>query len=317
MKHTSGCCGVRAAAVIPLAVALYTPRVFAQQPYIHLNPMIEKLAQGKPVVGITTADFSMENAHAIARSDVDFVRIEMEHGPMDFEALRNFLIGMIDKAAIVRKGNGQPRVAPIARFSPYGREQQAWVVKQALDIGIMGYIANGVDTKEQALEIVRNMRYPQLKGARYMEPAGLRGYSPTNALWFWGIGSDEYQRRADLWPLNPQGDLLAVMMIESVEGLKNVNEIAAVPGVGMLFPGAAADLSMSMGVRMDSPEREAALQTVLKACLAHNVPCGILASANDVEKRITEGWKYLEVGGTGLSAAADAALRAARAAIPK
>jgi hypothetical protein len=111
MKHTSGCCGVRAAAVIALAVALYTPRVFAQQSYIHLNPMIEKLAQGKPVVGITTADFSMENAHAIARSDVDFVRIEMEHGPMDFEALRNFLIGMIDKAAIVRKGNGQSRAS--------------------------------------------------------------------------------------------------------------------------------------------------------------------------------------------------------------
>jgi 4-hydroxy-2-oxoheptanedioate aldolase len=308
----------RGVAVVSALVAmLCTGGVFGQQTFLHLNPMVEKLAQGKPVVGITTADFSMENAHAIARSDVDFVRIEMEHGPMDFEALRNFLVGMIDKAAIVRKGNGQPRVAPIARFSPYGREQQAWVVKQALDIGIMGYIANGVDTKEQALDIVRNMRYPQLKGARYMEPAGLRGYSPTNALWFWGIGADEYQRRADLWPLNPQGDLIAIMMIESVEGLKNINEIAAVPGVGMIFPGAAADLSMSMGVRMDSPEREAALQTVLKACLAHNVPCGILANANDVEKRITEGWKYLEVGGTGLSAGADAALRAARAAMAK
>ena len=289
----------------------------AQQPFLHFNTMIEKLAQGKPVVGITTGDFSMENAHAIARSDVDFVRIEMEHAPMDFEALRTFLIGMIDKAAIMRKGNLQPRVTPIARFSPYGREQQAWVIKQALDIGLMGYIANGVDTKEQALEIVRSMRYPQLRGSRYMDPPGLRGYSPGNALWFWGIGADEYRRRADLWPLNPQGDLLCVIMIETTTGLKNVNEIASVPGVGMLFPGAAADLSMSMGVPMNSPEREAALQTVLKACLAHNVPCGILAGANDIEKRITEGWKYLEVGGTGLSAGAAAALRAAQSALNK
>ena len=191
------------------------------------------------------------------------------------------------------------------------------MIKQALDIGVMGYIANGVDTKEQALEIVRSMRYPQLKGAKYMEPTGLRGYSPTNALWFWGIGSDEYTKRADLWPLNPQGDLLAVIMIETVEGLKNVNEIASVPGVGMLFPGAAADLSMSMGVAMNSPEREASLQTVLKACLAHNVPCGILANANDVEKRIKEGWKYLEMGGTGVSASAEAGLRAARSALTK
>jgi 4-hydroxy-2-oxoheptanedioate aldolase len=150
-----------------------------------------------------------------------------------------------------------------------------------------------------------------------MEPTGLRGYAPTNALWFWGIGSDEYTKRADLWPLNPQGDLLAVIMIETVEGLKNVNEIASVPGVGMLFPGAAADLSMSMGVPMNSPEREAALQTVLKACLAHNVACGILANANDVEKRIKEGWKYLEMGGTGVSGAAEAGLRAARSALTK
>src|SRR5580704_4218480 len=90
---------------------LFVTAASAQQPYIHLNPMVEKLAQGKPVLGITTADFSMENAHAIARSDVDFVRIEMEHAPMDFGALRNFLIGMIDKAAVVKNGNLQPRVA--------------------------------------------------------------------------------------------------------------------------------------------------------------------------------------------------------------
>jgi 2-keto-3-deoxy-L-rhamnonate aldolase RhmA len=102
-----------------------------------------------------------------------------------------------------------------------------------------------------------------------------------------------------------------------VEGLKNIDEIASVPGVGMIFPGAAADLSMSMGVSMNSPEREAALQACLKSCLAHNVPCGILVTANDVEKRIREGWKYLEVGGTGISAGADAALKAARSALAK
>ena len=81
-----------------------------------------------------------------------------------------------------------------------------------------------------------------------MTPAGLCGYGPGSALWFWGIGNDEYLQRADLWPLNPQGDLLAALMIETTEGLKNVNETAAVPGVGMLFPGNAADLSMSSGI---------------------------------------------------------------------
>jgi hypothetical protein len=112
---------------IALAAVLSIPPAFAQQPYIHLNPMIEKLAAGKPVLGITTADFSMENAHAIARADIDFVRIEMEHGPMNFEALRDFLVGMIDKSAILRKGNAQPRVAPSPASRPTaGSSRPGW-----------------------------------------------------------------------------------------------------------------------------------------------------------------------------------------------
>jgi 2-keto-3-deoxy-L-rhamnonate aldolase RhmA len=82
--------------------------------------MVEKLAQGQPVLGVSTADLSIENAHALARADIDFVRLELEHGPMDFRALRNFLVGMIDKAAILKKRNAQPYVAPISRFSPFG-----------------------------------------------------------------------------------------------------------------------------------------------------------------------------------------------------
>jgi 4-hydroxy-2-oxoheptanedioate aldolase len=289
----------------------------ASKPYVHINAMVEKLAQGKPVIGISTSDISIENAHAIVRADVDFVRLEMEHGPMNFDNLRNFLIGMIDKAAILKKGSPQVAVTPISRFAPFGREQQAWVIKQALDAGLMGYIANGVDNREQALEIVRSMRYPQRRGSKLMEPAGLRGFGPMNAIWFWGVGTDEYVQRADVWPLNPQGDLLAAMMIETVEGLKNVNDIAAVPGVGMLFPGNATDLAYSMGIPFDSPEREAALQTILKACIAHNVACGIAAVGTpaEAERRVKEGWKYIELSGAGvLNAAGEATLRAARAA---
>ena len=96
---------------------------------MHLNLMFEKLAQGKPVSGIATADCSMENAHAIARANIDFVRIEQDHAPMNFATVRDFLVGMIDKTAILKKGNAQGSVAPIARFAPYGQEQAAWVVR--------------------------------------------------------------------------------------------------------------------------------------------------------------------------------------------
>jgi 4-hydroxy-2-oxoheptanedioate aldolase len=101
-------------------------------------------------------------------------------------------------------------------------------------------------------------------------------------------------RRADLWPLNPDGDLLAIMMIETSEGLKNADAIASVPGVGAIFVGAGADLSQYLGVARNSAELEQGFQTILKACLAHNVACGITAlNGSDIIKRLAEGWKMI------------------------
>ncbi len=308
-------CPALVASITVITSLIQTDHPSAQQSPLHLNPVVEKLAQGKPVFGVSTTDFSIDNANAMARSDVDFMRFEMEHAPMDFDTVRNFLIGMIDKAGILKKGNAQLNVAPLIRIAPYGRDRADWVVKQALDVGVMGVIFPTVDNKEQTLAAVRSMRYPQRRGSPYMQPAGLRGVGATNALWFWGVGTEDYTRRADLWPLNPQGDLLAIIMIESVEGMKNLDEILSVPGVGLLWAGIANDLSMSMGVPQDSPEVEGALGSILKACLKHGVPCGINASAGDIQKRIKEGWKYFDVGrvGAGMTPPVDAALRAGRA----
>jgi 4-hydroxy-2-oxoheptanedioate aldolase len=204
-----------------------------------------------------------------------------------------FLLGMIDKAAIHAKQNLQPNVALFARFPPEA-DESGWVVKQALDIGLMGVVFNGVDTPEQALAAVRTMRYPPLRGSDLREPVGVRGYGTAAATWAWGVSAAEYERRADVWPLNPQGDLLAIVMIESAQGLTNVDEIATTPGVGALFLGAGADLSRSMGITTSSPELEAAFQQVLAACKRHDVACGITASsADDVERRVREGWRII------------------------
>jgi len=268
--------------------------VSAQQVPKHLNPVIEKLAAGKPFFGVQSADLSLENARSLARADIDYVYLDMEHGPMDFEGLHRFTVGMIDKATILKKGNAQPNVAVFARFAPYGREQAQWFVKQALDIGLMGVIFNGIDNPEQALLAVRNMRYPQRKTSKYPDPPGLRGYAPASAVWWWGIPEAEYERHADVWPLNPDGDLLAIMMIETSEGLKNADSIAAVPGVGAIFVGAGADLSQYLGVERNAPELEQALQTILKACQTHNVACGITAlNVSEIAKRVAEGWKMI------------------------
>src|SRR5258705_12528949 len=102
----------------------------------------------------------------------------------------------------------------------------------------MGVSRNGIANREQAILAVRNMRYPQRKTSKYPDPPGLRGYAPGVAVWWWGVSAAEYERRADVWPLNPDGDLLAIMMIETSEGLKNADAIAAGPGGGANFGGA-------------------------------------------------------------------------------
>ena len=266
----------------------------AQQPRVHLNPVVAKLAAGQTVYGlINSGDLSIVNARETARAPVDFVYADMEHNPLDFAGLATFLLGLTDKAAILSKGNLQPNVALFARFPPEA-DQSNWVVKQALDMGLMGVIFNGVDRREQAVEAIRSMRYPPLKGETRREPVGIRGYGTAAATWAWGVSAAEYERRADVWPLNPDGDLLAILMIESVEGLENLDAIASVPGVGALFLGAGGDLSRSMGVRQDAPELEQAFQRVLAACKKHNVACAISANSGaDVARRSKEGWRII------------------------
>lgn len=287
----------------------------ARQPSVHLNPAIARFAEGKPAIGVSTSDFSLDAAQMIARAGVDFVRLDMEHGPFSAETIRIFLLGLTDKAAHLKRGNLQMSAAPFVRIPTYGRESSDWVAKQALDAGMMGIKFPTIDTKEQALRAVRSMRYPPARGAKYPQPAGLRGIGAANAVWFWGIDTPEYTRRADLWPLNPDGDLLAIIMIESAEGLKNVDEIASVPGVGALFVGNVGDLPASLGIPADSPEMEVALQTALRACKAHNVVCGAIINAGNIAQRIKEGWRYLDIGRAngGLATSVDAALKAGRA----
>ena len=280
----------------------------------HVSALVEKLSRGEGVFGVSTYDLSLENARALARADIDYVYVDMEHGAMDFAALQTFLLGMTDKAAVHQSGSLRQRVTPLARFAPYGREQTQWAVKQALDLGLMGLIFPAIETADQALTAVQAMRYPQRRGSPYMEPRGQRGSGPAAAAWFWGLSTRDYVRHADVWPLNPAGDLVAIMMIETADGLRNVNEIAAVPGVTGFYIG-PSDLSNSLGVARTAPEVEAAIETIAAACRAHDIVCGITASAADMRRRLEQGFRMLGAGraGGGLSASVDAALRAGHA----
>lgn len=279
------------AALCTLFPIAHAPGADAQD--LRLSRTIETLERDLPVFGLFTANLSLQNARGLAASDLDFIFIDMEHSPYDVETLRTFLLGMLNVRRVVEKGSPQMDVTPIVRIPQNGRENLDFLVKQVLDVGAFGVMFPFVETREQALQAVRSMRYPSRRGAPNPEPRGIRGSSPGNAAWFWGV--PDYMARADVWPLAPQGELLAVLQIESREGVENIDEIITVPGIGAIFVG-PADLALSYGLPGNEPEVSAAIERVLEACLAHGVPCGITTNSGSVEQRLAEGFTFVTIG---------------------
>ena len=275
--------------LLVLATSTYAQRV---------NKLIELFENDEPGFGVLSFDYSLNNARALATSGLDFVFIDMEHAPFDVERLREFLLGMTNKRSILEKGSLQPDVVPFVRIpAAGGAEELIAQAKQVLDVGVFGIFFPAVHTREQAELAVRATRYPQYNGAPDFEPAGLRGRNPSNAAWYWGVS--DYHAKADVWPLDPQGELLAMMFIESAEGAENIDEIITVPGLGGIFIG-PSDLSTSMGYSSPAaPQVEEAIQRVLQACLANDVPCAITTGAGSVQDRIEQGFSFVTVGADG------------------
>lgn len=295
------------------AVLASAGRPSAQASYVHLNPVVEALAQGRHVFGVSTSDLSIENATALAGNpNIDYVYLDMEHNPLRFEEMKHFLafITAGDKAGLIKRGNGQVRPAVFARFPPYGREQTLWIVKHALDIGLNGILINNVETKEQAENIVRVMRPAQRRDSKIPNPPGLRG---TVVCGFWALAGAECRSHADLWPLNPEGDLIFWPMIETMEGVRNADAIAQVPGVSGFYLGASGDLSADLGVPNSHPDVDAAMAKILGVCNARKIPCGGTVTAANVAQFMTQGYRIINFGsaGGGLNAANDAARLAA------
>ena len=277
-----------------------------------VNKLIELFEKDEPGFGVLSFDYSLNNARSLATSGLDFVFIDMEHAPFDVERLREFLLGMTDKRTILEKGNLQPDVVPFVRIpAAGGAEELIAQAKQVLDVGVFGIFFPAVHTREQAELAVRATRYPQYNGAPDYEPAGLRGRNPSNAAWYWGIS--DYHAKADVWPLDPEGELLAMMFIESAEGAENIDEIITVPGLGGIFIG-PSDLSTSMGYASPAaPQVEEAIQRVLQACLDNDVPCAITTGQGSVQDRIEQGFRFVTVGADGgLNSGASNALRLGR-----
>jgi 4-hydroxy-2-oxoheptanedioate aldolase len=237
---------------------------------------------------------------AISRADYDMAIIETEHQGFDFPTLRNSLQYLVNRKRIVEKGTLQPDVVPFVRVPPYTREYGAnqWVIKQTLDLGPYGLVLPHLDSVEGAQAAVQAARYPQLPGAADAEPAGQRGWWSSLAPHYWGVTAEEYYEAADVWPLDPEGELLLMGIVENVQGVKHLRDILRqVKGIGAIWAG-PGDLSVSMGLRGNSahPVVESALLQILATCDEFEVPCAVGVSPNaDVTTRLEQGLRIIMV----------------------
>ena len=224
--------------------------------------------------------------------------IDMEHAPFSAERLSSILAEMDEN----RDADGRLSLAPLVRIPQEGDEDFKWAVKQVLDMGGFGVILPHVDTGEEAVRFVRAMRYPPTRGSAIAEPRGERGWGPGRATRLWRVAdAAEYHSKADVWPLNPEGELFAVAIIESAEAVANIQDILAAPlSAIMVVPG---DMSIDLGLgprgATNLPEVDEAYQTVLEACRAQDrVVCGCGDSRSRMQERLDEGWQFfLPLGG--------------------
>jgi 4-hydroxy-2-oxoheptanedioate aldolase len=130
-----------------------------------------------------------------------------------------------------------------------------------------------------------------LAAMRFKSQGGTRPDDVGNAPAYWGMTEAEYKKKADVWPLNPNGELVNWTIVESKVGLSHLREIAAVKGIGVLVPGAGTlrGVFSENGVR-DTVAWEGAIQQVLAACKEFKLPCGYPATERDIEMRMKQGF---------------------------
>ena len=277
-----------------------------------LNGAIRALEQGKPAF-TTFSPPEVGMAQAINAAPYDGVVFEMEHNPYDIRQLRDCMQYMLDRKQILKAGSIAPAVAPMVRIPPNGGEMNQWFAKQVLDIGVYGVIWPHVSTVEEARNAVAACRYPRPPGAPYFEPAGSRGDAPKNCAPYWGLTAQEYYTRADVWPLNPKGEILVVIMCEEVRAIKNLPKmLKEVPGIGVVLIG-EGDLSQDLGFprQYEHPVVASAIDEILGICKEHDVICGHPhVDSKNVETLLAKGFRWLMAAPTYSFAALEKGLKA-------
>jgi 4-hydroxy-2-oxoheptanedioate aldolase len=229
-----------------------------------------KLGSGEPVFGLWAGIPSSFTAELAGLAGYDYVCVDLQHG-LSTEAT---LVSMFQ--AIQAGGS-----VPMARLA----WNEPWLIMRALDLGAAGVILPLIDNAGEAARGVEACRYP---------PHGRRSYGPIRAELVMGSAAPE-----DL------GDALCFAMIETREGLDNLDAIAATPGLDGLYIG-PSDLSLALGMKpggivdeLDEDRRALAehIERIREACVAHGIVPGMHCSGARAAERYAEaGFKMVTVG---------------------
>ena len=270
-----------------LVLLIQVPGVSQRTP--RHNKLIQLLSQNQVVFGwFATARTPEAARRAVADPQMDFVFVNMEavqsYRPDDIKA---FMQAMID-GGLKKNPNSQPLVIriPIFHTDPVAARQRT---AEMLNLGVQAIVFPDMETGEEARAAIAAMRYPQAPNSKYTDPAGVRPEGAGDAPSFWGISEAEYKQKADVYPVNPEGELASIFIVESQKGIENSREITRTRPT-VVFPGPG---TLRRNFQGDMVKVENAIQTQLASCKEFKVPCGITANATDIGKRINEGFKMI------------------------
>lgn len=221
------------------------------------SPLRRRLQESLPVFGCTITTPSLDLAARAATAGFHFLWLELEHSPITLETVRNVVLATRELPAV-----------PIARVPA----TEIWLAKRVLDAGVHGVIFPFVSTPVLARQAAEACRYP---------PTGRRGSGAGLATSCWP-DQEGYHDSADR-------NVLTVVIVEEASALAHVDEIAATPGVDVVFIG-TGDLSFSLGLRgrQDDPRVEEAASQVAAAARRHGKIAGRPARAPEQTQRYIE-----------------------------
>jgi len=225
----------------------------------------ESLASNQVVFGAWTSLAHLSIAELFAKSGVDFVGIDIEHSTYSLDQCRDVISASQAEGSLC-----------LPRIASHNME----AIKRLLDSGADGIIAPMVSNVEQAQNIVNWVKYP---------PVGKRSFGVARAQ---GYGFD-FAEYTENW--NETSSV--IVQIEDIEGIENIDAIAATNGVDGCMAG-PYDLSGSLGVpgQIDSLEVREACKKVIAACKKAGKACGthlVEPNIEDIERAVEDGFGFI------------------------